>query len=267
MRAYITYFKLKFITGLQYRKAAYAGIVTQLFFGLVYIMVYIAFYESGYKSLPMKLEQLITYLWLNQAFFSLVCQRYKDSELYKLIREGNIAYELARPKDLYYMWYFKILGQRLADVTLRLVPIIVISMILPKPYTLILPYTVSSFILFIISLITASLLVTAISTLYPILTLLTLNEKGIVNIFMVMADILSGVIVPIPFYPKYLQIISKYLPFQYISDLTFRIYVGNIGIKDGMFGIIIQLFWVFIMINIGRFIMKKNLRRVVVQGG
>ena len=66
MRAYITYFKLKFISSLQYRTAAWAGIATQFFFGFVYIMVYVAFYESGGKQLPMELPQVVTYLWLNQ---------------------------------------------------------------------------------------------------------------------------------------------------------------------------------------------------------
>ena len=69
MKAYITYLKLKFITGLQYRSAALAGISTQFFFGFVYIMVYVAFYESGSGSVPMPLSSLITYVWLNQAFF------------------------------------------------------------------------------------------------------------------------------------------------------------------------------------------------------
>ena len=70
MRAYLSYFKLRFITHLQYRAAAWAGIATQVFFGFVYIMVYIAFYESGSSSLPMELPQLITYIWLNQSLLS-----------------------------------------------------------------------------------------------------------------------------------------------------------------------------------------------------
>ncbi len=267
MKAYISYFRLKFITGLQYRQAAYAGIITQFFFGLVYIMVYVAFYESGYKSIPMTLNQLITYLWLNQSFFGLISQRYRDSELFKLIREGNIAYELARPKDLYFLWYFKILGERLANVTLRFLPMLVATSLLPEPYNLKAPETATCLILFILSLFIATLLVTAITTLYPTLTMLTLNEKGIVNIFIIVAEILSGVIVPIPFFPTLLKNISKFLPFQYISDLSFRLYVGNIGIKDGIKGIIIQLVWLLILITIGKIIMKKNLKRVVVQGG
>ena len=38
MKSYLSYFKLKFITGLQYRSAALAGIFTQLFFGFIYIV-------------------------------------------------------------------------------------------------------------------------------------------------------------------------------------------------------------------------------------
>ena len=121
MKAYLSYFKLKFISGLQYRQAALAGISTQFFFGFVYIMIYVAFYQSGSKNLPMELPQLITYVWLNQTFFALICQFYKDSELFTLIKTGNISYEFSRPKNIYFLWYFKILGQRLANVFLRFI--------------------------------------------------------------------------------------------------------------------------------------------------
>ena len=59
MKSYLSYFKLKFITGLQYRAAALAGMSTQLFFGFMYISIYIAFYESGSSNLPMHLNELV----------------------------------------------------------------------------------------------------------------------------------------------------------------------------------------------------------------
>ena len=40
MKSYISYFKIRFITNLQYRMDAIAGITTQIFFGLIFIMVY-----------------------------------------------------------------------------------------------------------------------------------------------------------------------------------------------------------------------------------
>ena len=97
--------------------------------------------------------------------------------------------------------------------------------------------------------------------------LTTLNEKGIVNIIVVLADILSGVVVPVPFFPRFLKIISSYLPFQYVSDLPFRLYVGNINFTLGIRMIIIQIIWLFILIILGYLLIKKNLKRVEVQGG
>ena len=71
----------------------------------------------------------------------------------------------------------------------------------------------------------------------------------------------------LPFFPSFLKNISKFLPFQYISDLSFRIYVGDIGIYNGLIGILTQIFWLILVIIIGYFLMKHNMKRVVVQGG
>lgn len=267
MKSYFSYFKLRFITNLQYRAAAWAGIATQIFFGFVYIMVYIAFYESGSKELPMQLDQLITYLWLNQALFTLIYMFYKDPELFNLVKTGNIAYELIRPKNLYFMWYFKIIGQRLAMVLLRFIPFIIFLVLLPEPYRISLPASIPGFLMFLLTLAVGSLLMTAIITLYPIIAMRTLNEKGIVGVIIAIADILSGGVVPLPFFPKFLQAISRLLPFQYISDLPFRLYVGNISPTAGLQGLVIQLVWIVILVTFGYIFMQKNLQKVVVQGG
>ena len=81
MTSYLSYFKLKYITGLQYRIAALAGLSTQFFFGFVYVSIYVAFYESGGSNLPMKLEEVITYIWLEQAFFALIYMLHRDKEI------------------------------------------------------------------------------------------------------------------------------------------------------------------------------------------
>jgi len=267
MKSYLSYFKLKFITGLQYRAAAFAGISTQIFFGIMYISVYVAFYESDTSSIPMPLNQLVSYLWLNQCFFALIYMWYKDKEIINLIKTGNIAYELCRPQNLYLMWFSKMYGERISKVLLRFLPVIIFALILPSPFNLDLSTTLPRFILFAVSLLFASILVTAIVLLYHIICLFTLDEKGIVNMFMVVSDILSGLTIPIPFFPSYLQNISNILPFRYVSDFPFRLYIGNISINEGFVGISVQLVWIVVLIIIGNLLMKKALKKAVVQGG
>ena len=57
MKQYISFFKLKFKTGLQYKAAAIAGLATQIFFGFVFIMVYVAFYGSGTNDVDITLRE------------------------------------------------------------------------------------------------------------------------------------------------------------------------------------------------------------------
>lgn len=266
MRFYLSYFKLRFQAALQYRAAALAGIATQIFFGLVFIMVYLAFYESNASS-PMEESSLVSYLWLNQAFFSLIYMMYKDREIFDLIKNGNIAYELVRPKKIYFMWYVKILATRLADVSLRCLPLLLIAFLMPGRLRLSLPYSLSNFILFLLALMIGTLLMTAIITLYHVITTYTLNEKGIPSVFMALSDILSGGVVPIPFFPGFMQIIANILPFRYVSDLAFRIYSNDINIIEGLQGMLVQLIWFVLITILGYLLLNKNLKKVVVQGG
>ena len=267
MKSYLSYFKLRFLTGLQYREAAIAGVFTQIFFGLVFIMVYLAFFESDSSNAPMTLEQTINYLWLNQVLFSLVYMWYKDKDIFGIIKNGNISYELCRPLKLYWMWYSKIISQRLAAVLLRCIPALVVALILPHPYGLGMPENFLTFIVFLFTLIISTLLMTSIVTFYHVLGMFTLDDKGVTAIVLSVADILSGVTVPIPFFPKFLQVISSYLPFQYVSDLPFRIYISHIPLNEAWLGIIVQIIWTIILITGGILLSKKALKKAVIQGG
>lgn len=267
MKFYLSYFKLRFISGLQYRFAALTGVATQFFFGIVIIMVYLAFYESGDGNAPMKLNELVSYLWLNQIFYSLLTMEYKDREIIEMIKKGDLAYELVRPKDIYFMWFFKILGQRLSMVFLRSIPFVLVLVFLPNPYRLMLPFSITHFVLFLITISIGTLLMTSIITMYNVITLKTMDEKGITNIFAAVADLFSGGFVPTPFFPKALQVIGNFLPFKYVCDLPYRIYSGSVDILTGCYGVIIQVFWTLILILLGYIFTTKLLKRVVVQGG
>ena len=267
MKSYLHYFKLKFISNLQYRFEALAVISTQFVFGFIYISIYIAFYESGGNNLPMELNELVSFLWLEQAFFILIYSFYRDKEIIKMIKNGNVSYELTRPQDLYFMWFSKIYGDKLSKTLLRMFPIIIIASLLSEPYKLNLAISIKPLILFIIALTLASILITLIVLLFHIICIFTLDDKGIVNIFMAVSDLLSGLVIPIPFFPKYLQRISNVLPFRYVSDFPFRLYVGNISISEGINGIIIQIIWIIIIFIIGKTLMKKALKNAVIQGG
>jgi ABC-2 type transport system permease protein len=94
---------------LQYRAAALGGMSTQLFWGLIRVMVFEAFYRSSTASQPMTYPEVVNYVWLGQALFAMLPWSI-DQEIRGKIRDGSVAYELVRPLDLYSFWFSRALG-------------------------------------------------------------------------------------------------------------------------------------------------------------
>ena len=267
MRSYLYYLKLECMTNLQYRMDALAGILTQIFFAIIFIMVYLAFYESNSSTTPMSWQELVNYIYLQQAFYALIFPYTKDKELLKIIKNGNIAYELIRPQNFYIKCYIRIFSKKLIASLLRFSPIIIIASILPYPFHLSLPVSLSNFLIFILSLFLSCLLITSLTVIVHILTMFTLDEKGLIGIYAAVAEVFMGGVVPIPFFPKFMQDIAYILPFRFISDFPFRIYSGSINIQEGITMLMGSSIWIIITIFLGVVITNISLKKVVVQGG
>lgn len=266
MIGYISYFKIQVISGLQYKAAALAGLSTQFFWGFLYVMVYQAFYSYTNNS-TISFNELVTYVWLNQAFFALIYIRAKDNEILNSIKTGTVAYELCRPYKIYSWWYIKILSKRYASVILRFLPIIIISLLLPKPFNLSFPDSNISFIFFLVSLLLGSFILVGINMIVHTLTFFTTHDDGIASMLFLVAEFLSGAFLPLPLMPNIFQKISYFLPFRLIGDLPFRIYSGNINIENALVNIGFQFIWIILLIIIGFSIMKMSLKKVSIQGG
>ena len=282
LKPYFSYMKLRMICELQYRSAAIAGMSTQFFFGFIYIMLYLAFYQGSTSvevssisiislltgpSTSISIQDMVTYLWLFQAFYCLIVIRMVDDELLDMIKNGNIAYELCKPLNIYFTWLVKIFSKKVIATLLRFWPIILVTFFLPEPFMLRLPDSPIHFILFIISLVLALFIVCILILFIHIITFYTLKDKGATSLIIVIGEIFTGGVVPIVFMPKVLQIIAYLLPFRYVGDLPFRIYNGTLNISTSLINIGMQIIWIIILGFISYKLMNRALKRIVVQGG
>jgi ABC-2 type transport system permease protein len=267
MRGYLAVFRLRFSTGLQYRSAALAGIATQFFWGFLIIMVFEGFYSQTVVDPPISLPQLVTYIWLQQAFLAFIALWFRDNELFQLITTGNIAYELCRPSGIYGLWYAKLIAQRLSNALLRCFPILFVAFFLPQPYRLALPADLSTLLLFMITLLLGLFILVSISMLIYISTFVTMSAAGSLLMFGVLGEFLAGMIIPIPLMPSWLQDIVYLLPFRLAADFPFRVYSGHIPKNEALALIPLQLVWLVALVGLGKYAIGKALRRVVIQGG
>lgn len=267
MKKYLSFFRMKFIAGLQYRAAAAAGIVTQFAWGFMEILLFRAFYEADAGAFPMSLEALTSYIWLQQAFLALFMTWFLENDIFQSISDGSIAYELCRPVQIYHMWFSRSMANRLSRAVLRCIPILAVAVFLPRSYRLSLPGNAVAAFWFMVSMLLSFLITVALGMIIYIITFYTVSPLGVRIVVVNIVEFFSGGILPLPFFPDKIRQVVELLPFASMQNIPLRIYSGDIMGNEILIRIGLQFFWLTAIVLLGKRLMRKALRRVIVQGG
>jgi len=263
MRAYWAIVSARYRMLLQYRAAAVAGFATQVFWGLIKVMIFAAFYRASRAPQPMSYAEVVTYVWLGQAMLRMLPWD-MDGDLRAMIRSGAVAYELLRPLDLYALWFARAVAWRTAPTTLRAIPMFALAM---ACFGMRAPASAASGAAWLAAMVGALLLACAITTLLSVSLLWTISGDGAARLIVAGVIFLSGMIVPLPLFPDWAQSVVNVLPFRGIVDLPFRLYMGHIA-PAGVWGVLAhQLAWTLGLVLFGRWLLARGTRRLVVQGG
>jgi ABC-2 type transport system permease protein len=267
---YVAIVAARFRALLQYRAAALGGLFTQTFFGLVRIMILTAFYAASTTAAPMSLPAVISYVWLGQATLLLIPWRI-DEDVAEQIRTGNVVYELTRPLDLYGVWFARSLAWRTAPVFLRMLPMFVVAMIvipLVAPgWELAPPPSAASFVMWIACFSGAVLISAALTALINVTLMWTITGDGLPSLIATCATMFGGLIIPLPLFPDWAKPVLYALPFAGMLDLPSRVFSGDIAASAAPFVLAHQLAWTFALVALGRWLLSRGVRRLVVQGG
>jgi ABC-2 type transport system permease protein len=266
-RKYLSFFRMRFIAGLQYRAAAAAGILTQFVWGVMEILMFKAFYKVNPEAFPMTFKALSSYIWMQQAFLALFMTWFLENEIFQTITEGGIAYELCRPVSLYDMWFVRSMANRLSKAILRCMPILIFAALLPSPYGMRLPMNLKSGVWFLITALLGFLVVVAFCMLVYISTFFTYSPQGVRIVAVSLVEFFAGSVIPIPFLPNGIRQAVELLPFASMQNVPLRIYSGDIAGTEVYLRTGLQLFWLFALVWLGKRITGMALKRVVVQGG
>lgn len=267
MRKYLSFFRLRFAMGLQYRAAALAGIVTQFFWGAMNVLMYHAFYESDPGAFPMSLEATVTYIWLQQALLVLFAAWLIEHEIFDDIVSGNVVYELCRPIDIYDMWFSRSIANRLSRAMLRCFPILFVAALLPDTYGICAPASLIHFAWFLLTCVLGFLVTVAFFMLVYALTFFTISPSGLRILITSVIEFFAGGIIPLPFFPDALRGFMELLPFASMQNVPLRIYSGSMNVAEMQRAIFLQVFWVIALVLVGKVLCAWAMRRMTLQGG
>ena len=263
--------KNRFINSLQYRAAAIAGMATQIFWGLIMVMVLDAFYKSSTAVPPISFRQVCNYIWLGQAFLALLPWT-PDWRMQGMVRDGRVSYDFVRPQNVYSIWFARALGWRTAAVLLRAVLLLLFAAFIMPLFglghlALSLPASPASFLAFAVSMILAAFLGCSIVVILNTTLIWTISGLGTVLILNGVTTIFSGMVIPLPLFPDAFRKILSFLPYRGLTDAPFRLYSGHIP-PEGFWGVILhQAVWTGLLVLFGVWLLEKGRAKLVIQGG
>jgi len=268
---YLSVFSGRFQLVLQYRAAAVAGFVTQCWFGVIRILIFAAFYAGGAAHAPMSLANAVTYTWLGQAFLAFLPWA-PDPDVADMVRTGAVAYERLRPVDTYAWWYVRALAWSMARVAPRAVLMVAFaSVLLPLvglgKWGLPPPHSLAAAGLFALSAVGMVLLSAAITLVINTVVVATMTDNGAGALAAAVVNMLSGLVLPLAFFPDWLRPWLRAQPVAGLIDIPFSIYLGGLSGWSAAGAVALQFGWVVVLVLAGRAWLGRSMRRLQVQGG
>jgi ABC-2 type transport system permease protein len=271
LRPYAAVFAGRFQLTLQYRAAAFAGFITQCWFGVIRILIFAAFYAGGAAHAPMSLANAITYTWLGQAMLVFLPWN-ADPDVTAMVRTGAVAYERLRPVDNYAWWFVRAMAWSVARVAPRAALMVAFAGVaMPLvglgQWALAPPPSWAAAGLFAMSAIGMVLLSAEITVLINIAMVRAMDERGPNILAAPIVNLFSGMVVPLAFFPDWLRPILRAQPIAGLVDIPFSIYFGGLSGWSAVGAISLQFGWVAALVLFGHWALERAMRRLQVQGG
>jgi ABC-2 type transport system permease protein len=246
-----------------YPAATVAGVFTNTIFGFMVAYILLALYRDRDEIAGYDASDAVTYAWVSQALIGALAI-FGWNELALRIRSGDIATDLARPLDLVATGLAFDYGRALYGAIYRGVPPFVVGALV---FDLTTPTDAAAAAAFFASLTLAIGISFAFRFLYNLPAFWLLHYRGPMLISLVVSLVLSGMVIPVRFFPDWLAAIANATPFPSLVQTPIDVFVGKTEGIEIATALGVQAGWLALLLVACRAVLAAGTRRLVVQGG
>lgn len=247
-----------------YRLATVAGVLANTTFGLIRSYVLLAMlHAAGGRLAGYDAGSMLAYVWLGQAMLGIV-QLFTRTGIDERIRSGDIAVDLARPLDLQLAALAEDYGRAAYNLLPRALPTLALGVLVtgarlptdPRNWTL-------GLVAVVAAVAVAFLWVFALGAL----GFWVVETRGLGTLYMVVANFLAGLYVPVALMPGWLRTVAACSPFPSMLQTPIDVLSGRVAGGAAVRLVAIQAGWALAGALVGRVLLRLGQRRLVVQGG
>lgn len=264
LRMYLEFSRKSFQRAAVYRFDAWTRLLSNVMFlfmwGFVWFGLYAGREAVGGKSFAV----MLSYVLVSQMLQGLHGAGTPLWEIQEQVRKGDIVMELLRPFDYPLRVLFSDLGSVAFHLLTAIVPLYALLFFFFHP---VLPTSWQLWCAFIVSAILGYLIRYSIELTFGLFTFWLVETGGVEDIFYFSISLFSGSIVPLWFFPSWMEKIAAWLPFQGIFYVPNAIFVGQLQGQSLLLALLLQVFWLVVTYTVLRLVWRQATRKIVVQGG
>jgi ABC-2 type transport system permease protein len=263
VRSYLAVVKASFQAGLAYRSGFIFAILNNLAYMSIAFYLWWSIYQGREVLKGLTFNQTFLYITIASSLFVLL-KTWTDWEISFQITEGSIIMSLVKPISFQLAMMAQSLGFSLMNF---------ISVTLPSILFLIFVFRIPinvgvGFLFFPVALVFSFLLNTTIDYIIGLTSFYTESIWGISSTKEIIISFLSGMLIPLQFFPDAIQNVLKFLPFQAMYHLPLMMLTSpDQRPTDYLAMLGVQAFWVVVVFVFARFFYKRAIRVLRVSGG
>jgi ABC-2 type transport system permease protein len=260
---YIEFSRVGFVNILAFRLRYFAGIITYFLNVTVYYFIWTAVFRSSSSLAGYTLAQMIAYVsvgWIIRSFYWNTI----DQEMAYEVIEGKIAMDFIKPVSIQWMWISRAMGESAFRLVLLTLPTaVILALIFPIQG----PASRENFFLFMLAVAGSFFLMAAINFMIGTCAIPLKSILALIRAKYWLIELLSGLLIPIAFFPEKLQRVMAWLPFEHIANTPLQIYLGKLDRAHAWRALGTQWLWVIALLFLAHVWWDRASRKITIHGG
>lgn len=260
---YLFIYKTRIIRSFTYKFEVYGNILMQAIIMITTSFFWRALFGERTFGNGITADSMMTYTIMSSVL-SVLFTTGVERRIQKSVEQGSIATDMMRPVNVFGVFLAEDLGSLTALLVQNLLPILLLGSLLIKVPAIV---SLSAIPVFAASLLLSMAINWFMAAIFGMWAFTAISMDALFQVKKHLIRLLSGSIIPIWFFPKWLADILNMLPFVYLYQLPLDIYIGSATNEEICSRMLIQLLWVLVLAVAFYLLSKRVLKKVMVQGG
>lgn len=246
-----------------YRWATFAGVFTNTVFGFMRAYVLLTLFEHASRVGGYDASDALTYSFVSQGLI-MPLYLWGWYEISDTVYSGQVATDLYRPFDYQLYWLSLDLGRAVYHAILRGVPPFIVGAF---AFELRLPEDPLTWAAFAVAVLLAVCVSFSMRFIVNLTAFWLIDIRGVQTLAASFWTVLSGFIMPLAMFPDAFRDLLRVLPFAGMVEVPMDVFLERARGVDVLGHLAFQAAWAVVLLGLGRVVLTRATRKLVIQGG